>query len=92
MALITYAPWGVRVRGLVESRKIPTQQVLPLFFASAADVPKDTALLQHQRELRGEALALRQESLAFRRRVQHKDNLDLVTRSVKGSKIKGGCA
>ena len=34
LALRTYAPWGVRVVSQTKSRKIPTRNILPLFFAS----------------------------------------------------------
>ena len=34
LALRTYAPWGVRVVSQAKSRKIPTRNILPLFFAS----------------------------------------------------------
>ena len=32
LALRTYAPWGVRVVSQTKSRKIPTRNILPLFF------------------------------------------------------------
>ena len=39
LALRTYAPWGVRVVSQTKSRKIPTRNFLPLFFASRSSAP-----------------------------------------------------
>ena len=51
LALRTYAPWGVRVVSRTKSRKIPTRNILPLFFCCRHTKhvpPSDPCYLQGQ--------------------------------------------
>ena len=45
LVLRTYAPWGVRVVSQTKSRKIPTRNILPLFFVLQIATRKEVFLL-----------------------------------------------